>query len=91
EELGGMNVCFIMENNTLVTPALNGTILAGITRHSILKLAQKMGLKIEERPYSFESLQEDARSNHLKEVFACGTAAVVTSIGRFKYKGGEFV
>ncbi|WP_019218768.1 branched-chain amino acid aminotransferase [Bartonella florencae] len=91
EELGGMNVCFIMENNTLVTPALNGTILPGITRHSILQLAQQMGLTIEERPYSFESLKEDARSGHLKEVFACGTAAVITSIGRFKYKGGEVI
>ncbi|MCZ2158611.1 branched-chain amino acid aminotransferase [Bartonella sp. 220] len=91
EELGGMNVFFIMENNTLVTPTLNGTILPGITRHSILQLAQQMELTIEERPYSFESLKEDARSGHLKEVFACGTAAVITSIGRFKYKDGEAI
>ncbi|WP_273760107.1 branched-chain amino acid aminotransferase [Bartonella sp. ML70XJBT.G] len=91
EELGGMNACFIMADNTLVTPALTGTILPGITRHSILQLAQQMGLAIEERPYSFESLKEDARSGHLKEAFACGTAAVITSIGHFKYKGGEFV
>ncbi|WP_455475253.1 branched-chain amino acid aminotransferase [Bartonella sp. B17] len=91
EELGGMNVCFIMENNTLVTPPLNGTILPGITRCSILKLAQQMGLTVEERPYSFESLKKDAQSGHLKEAFACGTAAVITSIGRFKYKDGEFV
>ncbi|WP_455480271.1 branched-chain amino acid aminotransferase [Bartonella sp. B12(2025)] len=90
EELGGMNVCFIMENNTLITPALNGTILPGITRHSILKLAQQMGLTIEERPYSFEFLKEDAQNGQLKEVFACGTAAVITPIGCFKYKGGEF-
>ncbi|WP_455479984.1 branched-chain amino acid aminotransferase [Bartonella sp. B23] len=91
EELGGMNVCFIMANNKLVTPALNGTILPGITRHSILQLAQEMGLTVEERPYSFESLKEDAQRGHLKEVFACGTAAVITSIGRFKYKGDEFI
>ncbi|MGF7157919.1 branched-chain amino acid aminotransferase [Bartonella heixiaziensis] len=91
EELGGMNVCFIMADNTLVTPALNGTILPGITRDSILRLAKQMGLKIEERSYSFESLKEDARSGHLREVFACGTAAVITSIGRFKYKDGEFI
>ncbi|WP_273754267.1 MULTISPECIES: branched-chain amino acid aminotransferase [unclassified Bartonella] len=91
EELGGMNVCFIMDNNTLVTPPLNGTILPGITRHSILQLAKQMGLTIEERPYSFASLQEDVKSGQLKEVFACGTAAVVTSIGRFRYKGGEFI
>lgn len=91
EELGGMNVCFIMENNTLITPALNGTILPGITRHSILQLAQQIGLTVEERSYSFESLKKDARSGHLKEVFACGTAAVITAIGCFKYKDGEFV
>ncbi|ENN95067.1 branched-chain amino acid aminotransferase [Bartonella vinsonii] len=91
EELGGMNVCFIMANNTLVTPALSGTILPGITRHSILQLAQQMGLTIEERPYSFESLKEDVQNGHLKEVFACGTAAVITSIGRFKYKNGEVI
>ncbi|WP_409362097.1 branched-chain amino acid aminotransferase [Bartonella heixiaziensis] len=91
EELGGMNVCFIMADNTLVTPALNGTILPGITRDSILRLAQQMGLKVEERSYSFESLKQDARSGHLREVFACGTAAVITSIGRFKYKDGEFI
>ncbi|WP_455482608.1 branched-chain amino acid aminotransferase [Bartonella sp. B35(2025)] len=91
EELGGMNVCFIMENNTLVTPELNGNILPGITRHSILELAQQIGFKIEERPYSFESLKEDVQNGHLKEAFACGTAAVITSIGRFKYKGGELV
>ncbi|WP_455474925.1 branched-chain amino acid aminotransferase [Bartonella sp. B30(2025)] len=91
EELGGMNVCFIMENNTLVTPPLNGTILPGITRSSILKLAQQMDLTIEERPYSFESLKKDAQNGYLKEAFACGTAAVITPIGRFKYKDGEFV
>ncbi|CBI76349.1 branched-chain amino acid aminotransferase [Bartonella clarridgeiae 73] len=91
EELGGMNICFIMTNNTLVTPALNDTILAGITRHSILKLAQQMGLTIEERPYSFETLKEDVKNSRLKEAFACGTAAVITAIGRIKYKGGECI
>ncbi|WP_336276749.1 branched-chain amino acid aminotransferase [Bartonella sp. CB178] len=90
EELGGMNVCFIMKNKTLVTPPLNGTILPGITRHSILKLAQQMGLTVEERPYSLESLKKDAQSGHLEEAFACGTAAVVTPIGCFRYKDGEF-
>ncbi|MCZ2328168.1 branched-chain amino acid aminotransferase [Bartonella sp. F02] len=91
EELGGMNVCFIMANNTLVTPALNGTILPGITRRSILTLAKQMNLTVEERPYSFESLKEDAKSGQLKEVFACGTGAAITAIGRFKHKEGEFV
>ncbi|WP_455478266.1 branched-chain amino acid aminotransferase [Bartonella sp. B10] len=91
EELGGMNVFFITKNNTLITPALNGNILPGITRHSILELAQDMGLSVKEDSYSFESLKEDVRSGHIKESFACGTAAVITPIGRFKYNGGELV
>ncbi|AQX27919.1 branched-chain amino acid aminotransferase [Bartonella sp. JB63] len=91
EELGGMNICFIMANNTLVTPELNNTILAGITRHSVLKLAKQMGLTIEERPYSFEELKEDVKNGHLKEAFACGTAAVITAIGRIKYKDEEYI
>ncbi|KEG16791.1 branched-chain amino acid aminotransferase [Bartonella bacilliformis] len=91
EELGGMNICFVMADNTLVTPALNGNILAGITRNSILKLAQQMGLTVQERPYAFEALKKDVQNNQLKEAFACGTAAAITSIGRFKYKGGEFI
>lgn len=91
EELGGMNVCFIMDDQTLITPKLDGTILPGITRQSILTIATQMGLKVEERAYSFEELKNDAKTGHLREVFACGTAAVITAIGRFKYEGGETV
>jgi len=74
EELGGMNICFIMQDNRLVTPPLSGTILEGITRESILVLARAMGLTIEERAYSFEEWQRDVASGQLREVFACGTA-----------------
>ncbi len=91
EELGGMNVCFVMDDNRLITPKLDGTILHGVTRRSILKLAEEHGMKTEERSYSFEELKADAKSGHLKEVFACGTAAVITPIGVFKYEGGETV
>jgi len=91
EELGGMNVCFIFDDNRLVTPPLSGTILEGITRESILTLASALGLKIEERPYSFEEWQKDVASGHLREVFACGTAAVVSSIGKVRHAQGEFV
>ena len=91
EELGGMNVCFVMDDNRLITPKLDGTILHGVTRRSILKLAEEHGMKTEERSYSFEELKADAKSGRLKEVFACGTAAVITPIGVFKYEGGETV
>jgi len=90
EELGGMNICFVLDDNTLVTPPLSGTILPGITRSSVLTLARDAGMKVEERGYSFEEWQKDVADNRLKEVFACGTAAVITSIGRVCYEKGEF-
>jgi len=91
EELGGMNICFIFDDGRLVTPPLSGTILEGITRDSILQLARDLGLRIEERPYSVEEWQNDVASGHLREVFACGTAAVVSSIGKVRHAQGELV
>lgn len=90
EELGGMNVFFVMEDNTLVTPPVAGTILPGITRKSLIELARDNGLTVVERPYSFDDWKADAASGALKEAFACGTAAVVAGIGTVKYQGGEF-
>jgi len=91
EELGGMNICFIFDDGRLVTPPLSGTILEGITRDSILQLARDLGIIVEERPYSFEEWQRDVASGHLREVFACGTAAVISSIGKVRHAQGEFV
>ncbi|NGN40222.1 branched-chain amino acid aminotransferase [Mesorhizobium sp. CGMCC 1.15528] len=90
EELGGMNVCFVMDDGSLVTPPLGGTILPGITRASILKLAQEAGLRIDEKPYSFDQWRKDAESGRLREAFACGTAAVVAGIGSVRFKDGAF-
>ncbi|SFT99079.1 branched-chain amino acid aminotransferase [Mesorhizobium sp. YR577] len=90
EELGGMNVCFVMDDGSLVTPPLGGTILPGITRASILKLAQEAGLRIDEKPYSFDQWRKDAESGRLREAFACGTAAVVAGIGSVRFKDGSF-
>lgn len=90
EELGGMNVCFVMDDGSLVTPPLSGTILPGITRASVLKLAQDAGLRVEEKPYSFDQWKQDAESGKLREVFACGTAAVVAGIGAVRFKDGSF-
>jgi branched-chain amino acid aminotransferase len=91
EELGGMNVFFLLEGDRLVTSPLTGTILPGITRASIIELAKAQGLTVEERPYAFEEWKADAASGKLKEVFACGTAAVVASIGTVRHAGGEFL
>lgn len=90
EELGGMNLMFVMADGTLVTPPLTGTILPGITRDSILTLARAEGRAVEERPYAIGEWRDDAVSGRLVETMACGTAAVVTSIGRVAGEGMEF-
>ena len=90
EELGGMNVFFVFEDGSLQTPPLGGTILAGITRDSLIQLAREEGLAVREEPYSIEQWREDAASGRLTEAFACGTAAVVTPIGSVKSVEGSF-
>lgn len=89
DELGGMNVFFVYDK-TLVTPELTGSILPGITRDSIMTLAREAGLRVVERPYSFEEWRADAESGRLREAFACGTAAVITPIGTVKWLDGGF-
>jgi branched-chain amino acid aminotransferase len=91
EELGGMNVFFVMNDGSVVTPPLGGTILPGITRASVIVLAEERGLRVEQRPYSFAEWQEDAASGRLVEAFACGTAAVLAGIGLVRHAGGEFL
>ncbi len=89
-ELGGMNVFFVMDDGSIVTPPLGGTILPGITRKSLIALAREEGITVDEKPYSFDEWKADAASGRLKEAFACGTAAVVAAIGTVKYPQGEF-
>ncbi|GGO65058.1 branched-chain amino acid aminotransferase [Nonomuraea cavernae] len=83
EEMGGMNLFFVF-GDRLVTPALTGTLLPGITRDSILTLAAGLGLKPEERLITTDEWQAGCESGELTEVFACGTAAVVTPVGFVK-------
>ncbi|WP_022683382.1 branched-chain amino acid aminotransferase [Sphingobium bisphenolivorans] len=90
EELGGMNVFFVMDDGSIVTPPLSGTILPGITRDSIISLARAKGHEVREEPYSFAQWRADAASGKLREAFACGTAAVVTAIGTVKSVDGDF-
>ncbi len=84
EELGGMNVFVVFADGSLQTPPLTGTILPGVTRTSLITLAHDMGLTVREEPYEIDQLQADAASGKLIEAFACGTAAVVTPIGRVR-------
>ncbi|WP_237155440.1 branched-chain amino acid aminotransferase [Oryzibacter oryziterrae] len=91
EELGGMNVFFVMDDGSIVTPPLGGSILPGITRKSLIELAREQGLNVREEPYAFDQWQADVASGRLKEAFACGTAAVVAAIGSVKFSTGEFV
>src|SRR3712207_3136869 len=89
EELGGMNLYFVLDDGSIVTPELTGTILEGITRASIIELAGSLGHKVEERRVSIEEWLDGVGSGRITEVFACGTAAVVTPIGRLAWSGGE--
>ncbi|MCE7795754.1 branched-chain amino acid aminotransferase [Sphingobium sufflavum] len=91
EELGGMNIMFVMTDGSIITPPLDGSILPGITRDSLIALAGEAGYRIREERYSFEQWEEDTRSGALKEAFACGTAAVITPIGEVRSNKGGFV
>ena len=86
EELGGMNVLFVYKDGTIVTPH-SDSILEGITRDSILQLAIDRGHKVERLAISLDEWRRDVASGDIVEVFACGTAAVVTPIGVLKARG----
>ncbi|MCA1984075.1 MAG: branched-chain amino acid aminotransferase [Nocardioides sp.] len=88
EELGGMNLFLVYADGRLVTPE-TGTILEGITRASILELAAQRGLKVEERRIAIDEWKDGVASGEVTEVFACGTAAVITPVGELLWDGGS--
>lgn len=90
DELGGMNVFFVRADGSMFTPELNGSILPGITRDSVITLAREQGRQVEERPVSIDEWRDGARSGEIVETFACGTAAVLTPIGTVRGVDGEF-
>lgn len=93
EEMGGMNLAFIFgsgENAELVTPALSGSLLAGVTRDSLLTVAADEGLTVTEKKFSVQDWKDAAASGAMSESFACGTAAVITPVGTVKDASGEF-
>ncbi len=86
QECGTMNVFFII-GDTVVTPNLDaGTILAGVTRDSVMTILKEMGYKVEERPISINEIIEAYKSGTLKDVFGTGTAATISFIKELKYK-----
>lgn len=86
EEVGAMNIMFVY-GDKIVTPSLSGSILPGITRDSILKLAPAMGYKVEEGRLSIDEIFEDIKAGRLTEAFGTGTAAVVSPVGALCFKG----
>ena len=91
EELGGMNLYFVYADGSIVTPALSGSILEGITRDSIMTLAGDLGYQVTERRVTIDEWREGTADGSIVEVFACGTAAVVTPVGTLKWDGGQAV
>ncbi|GAA1889316.1 branched-chain amino acid aminotransferase [Lapillicoccus jejuensis] len=89
EELGGMNLFLVYKDGRLVTPELTGSILEGVTRSSVLQLASELGLRPEERRIPIQEWKDAAAAGELAEVFACGTAAVITPVGELKWEGGS--
>ena len=81
EEVGAMNVMF-MVGDEIITPALTGSILPGITRKSCIELLRSRGYKVTERQFSLDELKEACANGTLKEAWGCGTAAVVSPIGK---------
>ena len=93
EEMGGMNLFFVFGSGgaaRLVTPELSGSLLPGITRDSLLHLAADAGYAVEERKIDVEEWRKGVASGEITEVFACGTAAVITPVAKVKYGDGEF-
>jgi len=89
EEVGSMNVMFRMDGK-IVTPALTGSVLPGITRRSCVQLLRDMGYEVEERLVSVDEIMDALRSGRMEEAWGCGTAAVISPIGRLAYQEEDF-
>ena len=92
--MGGMNLYFVKGSGstaTVVTPKLTGTLLAGITRDSILSVAKDLGYQTEEVMLSIDDWRDGVASGEITEIFACGTAAVVSPVGQAKSSMGTWI
>ncbi|MCO5247849.1 MAG: branched-chain amino acid aminotransferase [Chitinophagales bacterium] len=91
QEVGTMNIFFVKNGNTIITPELDGGLLPGITRDSILKLATHRGYQIEERLIDINELIDEIEKGEITEVFGSGTAAVITYIYRLGFRGRDYL
>ncbi len=89
EEVGTSNIFFMIDDE-LITPPLSGTILPGVTRNSVLQLARSWGMKVSEKRLSMEEITTAVENGRLQEVFASGTAAVVSPVGWIYYRNKEY-
>jgi branched-chain amino acid aminotransferase len=89
EEVGTSNIFFVI-GDELITPPLAGTILPGVTRNSVIKLAGFLGTKVVERPISIQEVISASESGSLKEAFASGTAAIVSPVGQLYFRNKEY-
>ena len=90
DELSGMNVVAITKDGRLLTPSLTGSILEGVTRLSILRLAEDRGLEVHEQKLVMSEVEQQLESGEITEMFACGTAAVINPIGEFRSRKGSW-
>lgn len=90
EEVGSMNILFKI-GGKVVTPELDGSILSGITRRTVLQISKEWGVPTEERKISIDEIVEDYKNGSLEEVFGSGTAAVISPVGVLGYKGHDMV
>ena len=90
EEVGAMNICFVYDGTRIVTPPLSDSILAGVTRDSVLKLAPDLGYEVGEEAVDVFQMLADLKSGRITEVFGCGTAAVIAPVGKFGLQNEEY-
>ncbi|MEI6609560.1 MAG: branched-chain amino acid aminotransferase [Deltaproteobacteria bacterium] len=90
EEVGTSNIFFVIDDE-LITPPLGGTILPGITRNSVIKLAKHFKIKVVERLITIHEVIESSKNGKLKEAFASGTAAIISPVGQIHYRGRDYL
>ncbi|MCG6534920.1 MAG: aminotransferase class IV, partial [Syntrophales bacterium LBB04] len=89
EEVGTSNVFFVINGQLITPPLTGGAILGGITRDSVIQIAKRWGVPVSERQLAMDEILEESAKGRLEEAFASGTAAIVSPIGHFFYKGKE--
>ena len=90
EEVGTMNMFFVIEDEVITAP-LNGSILPGVTRDSVIRIVKEWGMKLSERSLAIDEVIAAAKDGRLKEAFGTGTAAVISPVGQITYKGEDYI